>query len=257
MTDTATAPAAPTGELRGFYDAVTKSIAEHDAKLDAGSESAGKRKFTNALVENAEEEWKGVADDIVSQMAEFPPDVLAGVLYGISRHMFAAYKEKVDNYITEQVALLPVSEEEKLSDEERKEISDARSELFKRQKAIVDMADTFQLTTPENGGPWPLAKRRGASGRRGQRALTSYVWTVDGNGEFDGSDSVKGTALYLGFETQKEFTELLRNEPNNIDTKNPPDKISVNINGKLVEAEKKEESEENENAEPGEEESED
>jgi hypothetical protein len=217
-------------QLLQFYKQVMKSIFEIDDKLDVGTEAAGKRKITNDLVSTYEEDWQPVVDALIQQMDQMALDRLAGALNGIVRNLNKKYQEAVDVYITTQVEAQPKNETPEVSDEEKKELSETRSQLAKQAKTIVDMAISFNLCTEDE--PWELPARRGAQGKRGKRALTFFTWAIDDVAVDEDNDSVKGVAALLGYEKAADFTQALRDA--GIDTKAPGAEINLELKGKAV-----------------------
>ncbi len=223
-------------QVRGFYKRTWNTIADIDEKLDAGSEAAGKRKVTNELVEQAKGEWGPVAKNIIEEMRKLTDEERVGVLYGLNRELTSAFKEEAEKLVTARVEALPKTEDT-LTDEQKKALAAERSELANQIKLIVNMAGTFGEF--EEGNEWPLPKRRGAVGKRGKRALSFYDWSIDGVDVPDDQNSVKGVAEMLGFEKQAEFTKALKEcmvGDKKLDTTNPPERFSVEINGKTVTA---------------------
>jgi hypothetical protein len=213
-----------------WYKRLMAQIQEIDETLDATSETAGKRKFTNELVTAAEKSWKPVTDAHIAQMGDMTPEILAGTFYGLIRTLTNTFKENIDNWITAQVEAQPQTEVQDISDEQKKKLAEERSAFAKQVKTIVDMAITFNETDAAN--PWPLPKKRGAVGKRGPRALTSYTWTVDGVAPDEDENSLKGVSVILGFEKQADFTAALKAA--GVNTTSPEDEFTVSISGKEV-----------------------
>jgi len=232
-------PTESDSQIVSWYKKLMAQVNVIDEKLDASSETATKKKFSDQLASKYEPEWKApVADRIVAQMNEMDSEQLAGNYLGIMKTLRDLYKERVENWVTNQVATIPTSETEKLSDEDKKALSKERSEVAKQIKTIVDMAVTFNEAPADN--PWPLPKsRRGSVGKRGPRALSSYTWTIDGVAPVGKEDSLKGVSGLLGFPLQKELTAALKAA--GIDTTNPPEEFTVELNGKTVYATKRDE----------------
>jgi len=216
-------------QTRSFYNRFMEQIREIDEKLDAGSEAAGKRKFTSNLVEKYEDEWKPVTDKILPQIQEMDPEKAAGAFYGLIRTL-STLKEQVDSWINQQVESQPTDTSNQVSDEEKASLSALRSDLAKKVKSIVEMAELFGDATPDN--PWALPAKRGAQGKRGKRALTMFTWEVDGEPVDEDNDSVKGMSEVLGFAKSAEFTAALKEA--GINTTQPEDSFTVTINGHEV-----------------------
>lgn len=243
MTDTATPTQEKKSQFREKYEETMSAIAEIDEKLDASQDTSGKRKFTNDLVEKYEDNWSLVTNKIVPQMENFDnPELLAASFYGIVRTLTNQFKEQVDKWLTEEVENQPKPEVEEVSDEEKKSLSETRSELARRAKLLIEMAGTFGEFSEDN--PWPEPKRRGAVGKRGKRALSLYTWQIDSAQVDEDNDSPKGVSELLGFEKASQFTQALKDAK--INTTSPPDEFTVTINGKEVYAHRLTEEEENE-----------
>ena len=244
MTMTDLTPTESDSQIVSWYKKLMAQVNVIDEKLDASSETATKKKFSDQLAAKYEPEWKApVADRIVSQMNEMDSEQLAGNYLGIMKTLRDLYKDRVENWVSTQVETIPTSETEKLSDEDKKALSKERSEVAKQIKTIVDMAVTFNEAEASN--PWPLPKsRRGSVGKRGPRALSSYTWTIDGVAPTGKEDSLKGVSGLLGYSLQKDLTAALKAA--NIDTTNPPEEFTVELNGKTVYATKRDEVEDDE-----------
>lgn len=221
------------GEILTFYKQTMSQIEAIDEKLDAGLDSTGKRKLTNECVEATEEKWGKVFNELSPQMEAMPPEMLAGVYYGLVRAFTDKFKESIDEWLQAQIDAQP-KVEDTTSEEEKKELAEARSELAASAKQIVAMATNFGLCSELE--PWALPRRRGAVGKRGKRALTLYTWSIDGDELAADSQNVKSVALALGFTKAGDFTKALRAEPNPIDTKTPPVQFEKELNGKTVSA---------------------
>ena len=227
-------------EIKEMYDQLLSTVVDEiDPKLDAGTESAGKRKVTNDLVESTEPNWKPVADHIITGMQEMTDEQIAGVFYGLIRAITPTFKERADGYISSLAENMPKSEDIP-SDEEKKELAATRSDLVKQIRTLVDMAKVFKEDWAENA---TIPPRRGSVGKRGKRALSFYDWNVDGVDADEDSNSVKGISELLGFAKQADFTKALKEQRVVIEgkevalnTTNPPESFTVTINGKTVTA---------------------
>lgn len=222
------------GEVLAYYKQTMSQVEAIDEKLDAGLDSTGKRKLTNELVEKYQGDdendgWKQVTDTLIPQMEEMSEEEMVGSFYGLIRTLSDKFKEAADNWLQKQIDSQP-KVEDTLSETERKELSEARSELAESAKMIVKMATTFGLCSETE--PWALPKRRGAVGKRGKRALTLYSWSIDGEELANDVNSVKGVSQELGFEKSADFTKALRDAK--IDTKEPPNEFTVTLNGKSL-----------------------
>ena len=236
-------------QVRGWYKKLMTQINGIDDVLDASADSSGKRKFTNELVDSAKTEWEPAIAVTIEQMQKMPEDVRAGVFYGMIRTFTSTFKEQIDKWIETQVENQPKEEVETISDEEKKELQEKRSELSKQVNAIIDMAYTFgEAQGDAENEPdvsWPKPRiRRGAFGKRGPRALSFFTWAVDGIGMEGDEDSNKGVAKKLGFEKVSEFTKALKEA--GINTTEPDDEFTVQIKGHEVNAKRENDEEEEE-----------
>lgn len=245
-------------QVRGWYKKLMVEVNSIDEVLDAASDTSGKRKFTNDLVAAQESEWKPAVTSLGSELNKMSEEQRAGVFYGMLREFTSNFKAEIDKWIEEQVASRPKEEVQTISDEEKKELQERRSELSKQVNAIIDMAYTFgdaQGDRENNPDPnWPTPKiRRGAFGKRGPRALSFYTWAIDGIGMEGDEDSNKGVSKKLGFEKVSEFTKALKAA--GIDTTNPDDEFTVEVAGHQVNAKREaDEDEEEISTEPSEDE---
>ena len=212
-------------------------INDIDVKLDSlvDSDTAGKRKIGNDLVEATSGTFGAVVDQLVPQIREMDADTQAGVYLGLVRALRAAFDEEVSKLIEERAATLP-KVAPLVTEDEAKELSKARSELYQKAKSVVDLAKQFgnqDLDMPK--------MRRGSRGKRGPRALSFYTWAINGVAVPEASDSVKGVSELLGFEKAADFTKALRdgreNEQDKVDTTNPPDEFTwTHPDGRIVTA---------------------
>ncbi len=235
MTDTFLAPDPGDTQVREWYKRLMSQIFEIDETLDSTTDAAGKRKITNELVSQFENEWKPVTDALNVQMESMTPDQLAGAFYGLVRTISSQWKDGIDKWITEQVEAKPVSDAPEVSDEDKKALQEERSALAKQVKTIVEMAQSFGEAPEEEinpNGNWRLPVRRGAVGKRGKRALTLFTWQIDGVPVGDEDDSVKDVARLIGYEKSADFTAALKAA--GVNTKEPGDEFTVTLNGKEV-----------------------
>lgn len=236
-------------QVRSWYKKLMIEVNGIDELLDAASDTSGKRKFTNTLVEAQEDQWKPAVDNLTTQMQSMTEEQRAGVFYGMIRAFTSTFKEQIDKWIEESVASRPKEEVEVVSDDDKKKLQERRSELSKQVNAIIDMAYTFgDASGDQENAPdpnWPKPKiRRGAFGKRGPRALSFYTWAVDGIGMEGDENSNKGVSQKLGFEKVSEFTKALKDA--GIDTTNPDDEFTVKINDHEVNAKRESDEEEEE-----------
>lgn len=233
----------PSWEL---YVEFWNQIYDIDAVLDAGTESAGKGKITNSLVEAAKAEWtpalQNATEAFEKLSAEADDETVVGTYFGLVRGLQKLLKERADAVVQRIYDAQPQTEDT-ASDAEKQRLAAERSELMKNIKPIIEMGKMFNLVTEEY--PWELPKRRGAVGKRGKRALTDYDWTV--NGETYSSVKDVAEALNVG---RGEFTKALREAPNDINTKEPPSEFSASVFNTTVSAKRRAVDEVAEAAEP-------
>lgn len=231
-------------DLREIHAEIVKSINDIDEKLDSlvDTATAGKRKISNDLVEQYEPVWSPVVAGLIEQIRGMDADQMTAVFYGLTRSLDSEFKEVAGKFVEELSENAPKATP-LISEDEAEELSKVRSELYQKAKAVVDLAANFgddELDMPKT--------RRGSRGKRGKRALSLVTWSIDGSPVAEDDDSVAGVAKLLGFDKAKDFTEALRSggvpavEANAIDTRNPADTFSVEINGKTVSASKVDES---------------
>jgi len=241
MTDTMqTEEVAEKSQTREWYEKLTEQVATIDEQLDAGSEAAGIRKLTNTLVEANKAEWGAVVPSLAEELRNMEPAERAGNFYGFIREVSKLFKEEVDNWLKAEVENQPKSDTPEVSEAEKKSLSEARTALVKQIKMIVEMATLFNEIDPAK--PWAIPARRGATGKRGKRALSLFTWQVDGVQMPSTEDSVKGVSQKLGFEKQAEFTKALIAA--GIKTATPEDEFEVIINGHTVTAQREDDEDE-------------
>lgn len=239
----------PSWEL---FTELYNQIFDIDEVLDAGTESAGKRSITNALVENAKDEWTPALENAVNAfnklLEEADADTFVGTYFGLIRGLSSEYKEKADAHVQGLFDAQPKPDEDSASESEKETLAAQRSELMKSIKPIWEMGKMFGFNTSDKDEkgvergvavddqrfPWPYPKRRGAVGKRGRRATSDFDWTVNG----ETYSSVKEVADALGI-TRGEFTKALREAPNEIDTKEPPSEFTATVAGNSVSAKRR------------------
>jgi hypothetical protein len=229
--------------VQPMYDKVKSAIDSIDEKLDSlqDSEGATRTKVVNELVEENQEITAQGIDQTIVQLRNLEPTQLVGVVNGIIKSLNAAFKDDMEKTVAELVAAAP-KVEPLITEEEAEVLSKQRSELYQQIKQIVFLAETM------DGVELPMPKaRRGAIGKRGQRAMSKMIWAVDGN-ILDPQPKYKELAEMLGFtETKGEKTNRETKEKEEItispstnltkflkdkgvDTKNPKDgKVSVAV----------------------------
>ena len=227
-------------QVRQWYKKLMFQINEIDDVLDAQADIAtgGKRKFTSELVTNTESSWKPVVDSLSKDLTGMESEKRAGSFYGLLRALQDEFKEEIDEWIEQQLATRPKDENPKIEEEKKKELQNARADLAKQVKTIVEMAYTFGEAHGNQNDEsfdtqWPPPKtRRGSVGARGKRALTLFTSAINGEDVDEDNDSVKGVSSLLGFERSADFTKALRDA--GIDTTNPGDGFTIEVNGKTV-----------------------
>lgn len=220
-------------DLKGMYVQLFEAINEMDEKLDSLSdtESAGRRKISNDLVNANADTWQPVAQNAITQLSSMDQAARAGVYLGLIRELKKALDKDVNEFVDSQVETAP-KVEPLISEEEAKEISAARSEAYKQIKQVVDLAVQFGEAEEDE---WELPKvRRGSRGKRGKRALSLYSWFIDGNAVPEESNSPAGVAKLLGFEKAGAFTKWLREQE--VNTSKPPATFEVTYGDKNVSA---------------------
>lgn len=225
-----------------IYKELMNLINQIDEKLDAGSENARRKEFVDNLVSSHQSDWEPVTTALIPQMESMSSEQLAANYHGIIRALNAAYKNSVDNFVKESFEALPQEEVAQASEAEKKALSEERSKLYAQVKAVIPMAETFNV----NLGDDPMPKRRGAAGKRGPRALSLYSWTIDGAALDEDDNDPKGVAAALGFEKASQLTEYLKTVEVNgkkINTTNPPEEFTFTYNGKEVYAKREAEDE--------------
>jgi hypothetical protein len=224
-------------DLRTIYEQGMVNVSDIDEKLDSltDQETAGKRKVSNDLVEASRDKWEPFSTQAVKQMADMPPEVLAGVYLGIQKILKDEFDKNVSEFITSQVSNMPPVEP-LISEEEAESLRKVRSSLYQQIKSVRELAIQVGEATEEDEA-WKMPKmRRGAHGKRGKRALSLYTWFFNGE-EIDDVTTVREVAAHLGYEKAADFTQALRDA--DIDTRNPPDQFTFNHpSGVIVTAEK-------------------
>src|SRR5215831_17325772 len=118
-----------------------EELAQLDEQLDAasGSESAGKRALGNSLAKDYEKDWKGDAESLIAEFNKIEdPEKLAGVYNGIVSAMHDNFREKVDEYLTSEVAKRNENREQ-VSPEQIQEWNEARKVLMDHYKALKEI----------------------------------------------------------------------------------------------------------------------
>lgn len=219
--------------MKSMYDQLFAGIKDADEKLDSlsDSETAGKRKIGNDLAAAQESQWAPFADSAIIQLKAMDNDELVGCYLGITRKLREVFDELVQTHLTALAEKQP-KVEPLISEDEAKQLSATRSEAYQQIKHVIELAVSFGIIQE---GEWPMPpSRRGARGKRGKRALSYFNWSIDGVPVGADSNTPAGVSKLLGFESSKDFTQLLRD--NNVDTRNPADSFSVAFGGKTISA---------------------
>jgi len=185
--------------VQPMYDKVNSAINSIDEKLDSlqDSDAATRTKVVNELVEQNKEITSQGIDDTIVQLKNLDEAQLVGVVYGIIKSLNTAFKEQMDKTVATLVEAAP-KVEPLITEAEAEVLGKQRSELYQQIKQIVFLAETMdgvELAMPK--------ARRGAIGKRGQRAMSKMVWAIDGT-ILDPQPKYKDLAEMLGFvETKK------------------------------------------------------
>lgn len=208
--------------VRPMYEEMMSKIEEIDIVLDSLDDTtgAGKRKIASDLVEKTESIWSTPAQNIISQLQNLDDETLVGVFRGIRSELDKAFDEKTKQTIDTLVEEAP-KVEPLCTPEEATVFSDQRSALYQNIKMAVKLAETMDgvtLAMPKS--------RRGSRGKRGPRAMSLMVWSI--NGEELDAEKFKDVAIAAGFEAGKELTAYLKSK--DVDTTNPEGgQISVEL----------------------------
>lgn len=209
-------------DLRNAHADLMTKINEIDEQLDSlDGDTATKTKVVNDLVSSNETIWSPVVTHLVDQLNNLDEETLAGVFNGIVKTLRKEYEEKVKGIVSARVEAAP-KVEPLITEEQAKELQELRSGLYQQVKMAVTLFETM------TGEKLPMPKtRRGSKGKRGKRALTLMVWSIDGE-ELDPQPKTKELAEMFGFEKSSEFTAYLKSK--DVDTTNPKDgEISVTM----------------------------
>jgi len=221
--------------LQEKYDKLSETATEIGDALDAASNStvATKRRISSDLAEAVKGRWEPQVNKLIEQLGTLDEEVRAGILTGFVRALRNSDMGKqVDAYIEKLVEAAPKEVAPTLSEDQRKELSKQYANTRGLIVKIIELGTVFGEDNVENWVVPPI--RRGAVGKRGQRALTSYSWFIDGEEVAEDDNSVAGVAKLLGFEKSGEFTQALRDAK--VDTKTPPKEFEVELKGRKVSA---------------------
>ena len=251
MTDTATA--APGGGISVSPDSLRQKlneINEIDSQLDAASDSkgAGKRAVANQLASEHGAQGTQIVEQISQHLNNVETPVLAGIFTQLVSDLNARFKSRVDTYL-EQVAEANKAENAgaTISETEIATLSEARKRLNEEYKALRSILEMFGQDV--SGIPTPK-KRTGKAGKRGPRASSQIVWTVDGETKTGTEGKFANVAKNLGFpgdnlrSIAKSFREWIEanvetTSPSGatvkVDLSDPPSQFSFNApNGQRV-----------------------
>lgn len=217
--------------LRPMFEELVKQIAEIDEQLDAatGGKTAGRRAIINALVKQAETIPEGAEStplfDIVSRLSaqvfdneSFDQDTLIGLYFGITKMLRDKYEENFIKAVDAQVEEKPAVEV-KLTDEQLKALSEARSEFYKQAKYARELITMMGGSKDEFKMP---TSRRGGVGKRGARAISYFTWTVDGEAVSPEKDSLTEIAKSFGFAKGVQLRDLMKAAKINLTTPESP-----------------------------------
>jgi len=215
-------------DLQVLHDELHAKIDEIDVVLDSQTDAktAGKRSIVTGLIENAQKTWEPVSTQLIEQLSSAPTEVQIGIYYGLLRALNGKFSKSLGEAVEKMVEEIPETPTETIPEEELKKLSAARSEIYAKIKQLNEMNDTFG-----GGADMRMARRRaGAIGKRGPRAISSYVWTIDST-EFSKLKEV--AEAYDQYEKTADLTKAMRDAK--IDLKNPSDRIEFTMpDGKIL-----------------------
>ena len=223
------------GQLQDIYNEGMEKVGEIDVQLDSltDQETAGKRKVGNDLIEASKAEWENFLQGAITQMETMSPEIQVGVYLALQKGLKEKFDAPTTEFVSKKVAEMPPIEP-LISEEEAEVLRKTRSALYQQIKSVRELA--IQVGEASDDDPsWVMPKmRRGASGKRGKRALSLMTWYFDGQ-EIEDVDTVKDVAKHLGFEKAAEFTAALRDQYG-VDTRKPGEKFEFTHNGIVVTA---------------------
>lgn len=227
-----------TPDLKEVWDQLIETVNDIDVKLDSltDSETAGKRKVTNELVESSKTHWENIVAQIVANVEPMDdPKTKYGIYFGLVKGLRAAFDDEASKLVTSIVETQPKSEP-LISEEEAKSLGATRTEVMTKLRATKDLLVTFGADENELELP---KSRRGSRGKRGKRALSYYDWFIDGVAVTGDDNTPAGVAKLLGFEKAKDFTAAMKEVQvgeGKLDTAKPPMEFSLEVRGKTVRA---------------------
>ena len=214
-------------ELQEVYTSLTEEITSIDRLLDSltDSASAGKTAKINEFVAATEDGWGEVVADFVSQLSAADNEVMIGIYFGITRGLNKAFSTKVNEVLDELVKNQPKAVP-LINPEEAPALGKARSELYAKVKAVIQLAESF-------GEEWEMSmpsKRTGTKGPRGKRAISFFTWFVEDK-EFQKLAQV--VDLYDQYSKVSDLTAAMREAKINLTE--PEDRIEFTLpDGKLL-----------------------
>lgn len=215
-------------DLQVLHDDLHAKINEIDERLDSqvNQKTAGKRSIVNGLIEEAKGSWEPVGTQLVEQLKTAPVEVQIGIYFGLLRMLNSEFSKPLAEAVDEKAKDIPETPSEVIPEDELKELSSARSELYAKVKQLVEMNETFG-----GGAKMYMPKRRtGGRGPRGPRAISAYTFEVEGTS----FDKLKDVAeAYDQYEKTKDLTAAIRAA--GIDLKNPPERFEFTLpDGKIL-----------------------
>ena len=212
--------------------ALVDTIEQIDVRLDSasGTQASGKRAILNSLVKQNESTINTVVEQIVSAFSQFDEATLAGVFTGLNKALDEKYSKQVGEYAEREAEARKNGESDvTLTPEQVQTLSDERKSLVATYTAVKNLLALSGQDVSEVPEP---AKRQGARGPRGKRAISQVVWSIDGTELPADQQTGSAVAKALDFESAKAFREALTAA--GVDVKNPPARIEVTLNGKQV-----------------------
>lgn len=215
-------------DLQVLHDDLHAKIDQIDEKLDSqvNQKTAGKRSIVNGLIEDAKGSWEPVGNQLVEQLKTAPVDVQIGIYYGLLRMLNGEFSKSLSEAVDDLAKDIPETPAEVISEEELKELSAARSELYAKVKQLVEMNETFG-----GGANMRMPKRRtGGRGPRGPRAISAFTFEVEGTTYGKLKDVAE---VYDQYDKVKDLTAAIRAA--GIDLKNPPERFEFTLpDGKIL-----------------------
>lgn len=229
-----------------FLRQVRKEIDNLDEAISSasGGDTAGKRSIIKSILEAQDTSKASAAKEAFDAFwnTSFSFDEKAALFFGLMESL-EAYEEELNGEIKKRIEAAPKAEKKPL--EEIQKLVDRRKELtatFRTVKQLLELYgfDLSGITDPK--------KMTGSRGPRGPRALSEFQYAIDGKELSAKENTLSWIASSVGMKS-KDFRDYLRSKvalpddeegkPVKFDTKNPPEKWSVELpNGKTLSAEK-------------------